>query len=389
MVSRVIIIVLDSLGAGHAPDAAAYGDEGANTLVNMSRAVPGGLRVPHLQALGLGGITPEPIVGCPPARVPLASFGRLIERSAGKDTTTGHWEMIGIVTDHPFPTFPHGFPQDLMQRWADHVGVDGWLHNNVASGTEIIARLGMQHIRTGLPIVYTSADSVFQIAAHEQYFGLERLFRICEKTRELLDPLRVARVIARPFIGEDPATFQRTANRHDYSLKPPEPNDLTRIRDAGYPVTAIGKIYDIFAGSGITRSLRSRSNREGMQLLTTELASRAPGLYFLNLVEFDMLYGHRRDPIGYARALYEFDCDLHYVLRSLDHNDILIITADHGLDPTWPGADHTRETVPFLLFQPGTVGEPLGVRTGFCDVGATACNALRVPVASGTPVPVL
>ncbi len=389
MVDRVIIIVLDSVGAGHAPDAAAYGDEGANTLVNMSRALERGLYLPFLQAFGLGGITPEPIVGCPPARTPLASFGRLIERSAGKDTTTGHWEMMGIVTAEPFPTFPNGFPQELMERWARAAGVDGWLHNNVASGTEIIARLGEDHVRTGLPIVYTSADSVFQIAAHETHFGLERLYQICERTRELLDPLRVARVIARPFIGDDAASFTRTANRHDYSLKPPEPNDLTRIRDAGYPVTAIGKISDIFAGSGITRSIRTHSNREGIETLLAEMKPRVPGLYFVNLVDFDMLYGHRRDVYGYVRALQEFDRSLHDIVLSMDYRDIMIITADHGLDPTWPGTDHTRETVPFLVFQTGTVGDPLGVREGFCDVGATACKALRVPVVTGTPVPVM
>lgn len=387
-IERVIVIVLDSLGAGDAPDAAAYGDAGANTLVHMSRALPGGLRVPHLQALGLGGVTREPIVGCPPAERPLASYGRLIELSVGKDTTTGHWEMMGIVTTEPFATFPGGFPQAFMERWAMEVGVDGWLHNNVASGTEIIARLGEAHIRTGLPIVYTSADSVFQIAAHEEHFGLERLYRICERTRELVNQLRVARVIARPFVGEDAGSFRRTANRRDYSLAPPEPNDLTRIRDAGYEVTGIGKIADIFAGSGITRSLRSHSNAEGMEILIGELKERRRGLWFVNLVDFDMIYGHRRDPAGYAQALEEFDRHLGKVLEMLDGRDVLILSADHGLDPTWRGTDHTRESVPLLVYRAGRTGEALGVRKGFCDVGATACQALGVPPVCGTPVDV-
>ncbi|MCX7847268.1 MAG: phosphopentomutase [bacterium] len=386
MVRRVVVIVLDSLGAGHAPDAAAYGDEGANTLVNMSRVVPGGLRVPHLQALGLGGVTAEEIVGCPRVERPLGSYGRLIERSAGKDTMTGHWEMVGIVTREPFPTFPGGFPQEMMEEWATFVGVEGWLHNGVASGTEIIARLGEAHVRTGLPIVYTSADSVFQIAAHEKYFGLERLYAICERTREFLNPHRVARVIARPFVGEDRTTFRRTGNRRDYSLSPPEPHALTQIRDGGYGVTGIGKIYDIFAGSGITRALRTHSNREGMEILGEELRTGRPGMYFVNLVDFDMLYGHRRDALGYARALSEFDEQLGEVLGVLDEGDVLIITADHGLDPTWHGTDHTRETVPFLVYHPGSEGIELGVREGFCDVGATACYALGVQVINGRPV---
>ena len=384
---RAIVIVIDSVGIGNAPDAAAYGDEGANTLVNMSRAVEGGLSVPTLARLGLGCILPEAIVGCPPVDNPAASYGRMIERSAGKDTTTGHWEMMGIITTDPFPTFPDGFPLDFMQRWADEVGVDGWLHNGVASGTEIIRRLGEEHIRTGLPIVYTSADSVFQVAAHEQHFGLDRLYDICAKTRTMVDPIRLGRVIARPFVGERADEFRRTANRHDYSLAPPEPNALTLISDAGRCVTGIGKIGDIFAGVGVSQSFRTKSNHEGMQQLAAQLDNGAGGFVFVNLVEFDMTYGHRRDPEGYARCLAEFDCDLDDLLPLLAEDDLLIITADHGLDPTYRGTDHTREMVPLIAYRPFLPGAPLGTRATFADVGATVCRFLDVPApADGTPL---
>ncbi len=375
---RVIIIVLDSVGIGDAPDAAAYGDAGANTLVNMSRVVPGGLHLPTLQALGLGNIAPGQIVGCPAVAAPRASFGRCREASAGKDTTTGHWEMAGIITRDPFPTFPNGFDQAFMEQWAQTVGVAGWLHNKTASGTEIIKRFGELHIATGLPIVYTSVDSVFQVAAHETHFGLQRLYDLCAATRVLLDPLRVARVIARPFIGETAASFARTANRHDYSLAPPEPHDLTRIRDASLPVLGIGKIHDIFAGSGITASLRTKSNAEGMSVLTEQLAAFPHGLIFVNLVEFDMIYGHRRDPLGYAHCLQEFDTQLAALLPHLRADDRLLLCADHGLDPTFPGTDHTRETIPVLLYAPALPARTLGLRATFADIGASACAALGV-----------
>ena len=389
MAARVIIIVLDSLGIGNAPDAAAYGDTGANTLVHMSRAV-GGLTVPALRSLGLGNIAPGAIVGCAAMQAPLASFGRLIERSAGKCTTTGHWEMAGIITTDPFPTFPHGFAPEFMQRWAETVGVDGWLHNATASGTEIIKRFGELHVKTGLPIVYTSADSVFQIAAHEQHFGLQRLYDICATTRKMVDPLRIGRVIARPFIGESADTFVRTTNRHDYSLVPPEPHALTLIRDAGMPVVGIGKIGDIFASSGITTSIRTKSNQEGMDVLETSLETVEHGLVFVNLVEFDALYGHRRDPQGYARCLHEFDARLATLLPRLRATDLLILTADHGLDPTYKGTDHTREMVPVLAYTPGVPGRDLGIRPTFADVGATACAMLGAPPPPcGTPMDVI
>jgi phosphopentomutase len=380
--NRVIIIVLDSVGIGDAPDAAAYGDAGANTLVNMSRIVPGGLQLPSLQSLGLGNIAPGQIIGCPAADMPRAAFGRCREASAGKDTTTGHWEMAGIITREPFPTFPDGFPQPFMERWALTVGVDGWLHNKPASGTEIIKRFGELHIASGLPIVYTSADSVFQIAAHETHFGLQRLYDICAKTRRMLDPQRVGRVIARPFVGASAETFTRTANRHDYSLAPPEPHDLTRIRGAGMSVLGIGKIHDIFAGSGITATLRTKSNAEGMTVLRQQLETFTRGLIFVNLVEFDMIYGHRRDPQGYAHCLQEFDTQLTGLLPCLRGDDLLMLCADHGLDPTFPGTDHTRETVPILLYSPALPARALGVRSSFADIGATACAALGVAMST-------
>jgi phosphopentomutase len=379
MIHRVIIIVLDSVGIGNAPDAAKYGDEGANTLVNMSNAIPGGLQIPALQSMGLGNILKDEITGCPSVEHPLASYGRMIEKSKGKDTTIGHWEMAGIITQEPFPTFPDGFDIEFMKHWATVAGVEGWLHNKPASGTEIIKKLGELHVESGLPIVYTSADSVFQVAAHEEHFGLDRLYHVCEKTRVLVDPLRVGRVIARPFVGETADTFVRTANRHDYSLKPPEPHVLTLIRDADYEVLGIGKIYDIFAGSGITRSIRSKSNREGMDVLLKQLDDCERGLIFVNLVEFDMLYGHRRDPAGYAKCLHEFDLQFAEMIPKLKETDLLMITADHGLDPTFRGTDHTREMVPILSYNPGSPGVSLGTRDTFADMGVTACAALGVP----------
>ena len=287
--------------------------------------------------------------------------------------------MAGIVTTVPFPTFPHGFAPEFMQQWAEAVGVDGWLHNATASGTEIIKRFGEMHIKSGLPIVYTSADSVFQIAAHEQQFGLQRLYDICAKTRAMVDPMRIGRVIARPFVGESADSFVRTTNRHDYSLVPPEPHALTLIRDAGMSVLGIGKIGDIFAGSGITTSIRTTSNQDGMDVLEKSLDTFAHGLVFVNLVEFDALYGHRRDPRGYARCLHEFDARLATLLPRLRPTDLLVLTADHGLDPTYKGTDHIREMVPVLAYTPGKPGSDLGVRPTFADVGATVCAALGAP----------
>jgi phosphopentomutase len=378
MTDRVIIIVLDSVGIGNAPDAAEYGDADSNTLVNMSKVVPDGLRLPTLQSLGLGNILKDEIVGCPSVQAPLASYGRMIEKSKGKDTTIGHWEMVGLITEKPFPTFPEGFDVEFLKYWAEAVGVEGWLHNKPASGTEIVKRLGELHIKSGLPIVYTSGDSVFQVAAHETHFGLDRLYKVCEITRKMVDPMRIGRVIARPFIGETADSFERTANRHDYSLQPPEPNALTMIRDAGHAVLGIGKIKDIFAGSGITASIRTKSNTEGMNVLSESLDTNQSGLIFVNLVEFDMIYGHRRDPAGYANCLAEFDRQFAELLPKLKQTDLLLITADHGLDPTYTGTDHTREMVPIIAYTPGKPGRSLGTRESFADVGATACAVLGV-----------
>jgi len=375
--NRVIIIILDSLGIGNAPDAEKFGDPGANTLVNMSRAV-GGLAIPNLQSLGIGNILPNEILGCPAVEKPIGSYGRLIELSNGKDTTIGHWEMMGIITEKPFPVFPDGFPDIFMEKWENEVGVDGWLYNKPASGTVVIEQYGEEHIRTGFPIVYTSADSVFQIAAHEEHFGLDRLYEICAKTRKMLDPMKVGRVIARPFIGESSKSFTRTANRHDYSLKTPEPNALTLIRDSGNPVLAIGKIFDIFAGSGITKTTRTKSNKEGMEILTAALDTSHKGLIFINLVEMDMLYGHRRDPAGYASCLHEFDVQLKPFMDKMKPDDLLLISADHGLDPTYKGTDHTREMVPIISYSPSLKGKNLGTISGFTYIGDTACKALNV-----------
>ncbi len=375
---RVIILVLDSVGIGNAPDAEKFGDAGTNTLVNMSKAVPDGLKIPNLQSLGLGNILPDEIIGCPAIKNPIGSYGRLIEKSDGKDTTIGHWEMIGIVTKIPFPVFPDGFPVHFMNKWKKEVGVDGWLWNKPASGTEIIDRFGEEHLKTGLPIVYTSADSVFQIAAHEneKYFGLDKLYKICEKTRKMLDSQRVGRVIARPFVGKSKNEFQRTSNRHDYSLKPQEPNFLTKIKKNGLHVLGIGKINDIFAGSGITESKRTISNKDGMNVIINKLKTFEKGLIFVNLVEFDMLYGHRRDAAGYANCLSEFDVLLATFLKKITKDDLLIITADHGLDPTYKGTDHTREMVPILTYSPSCNSKNLGTINGFDYVGKTALNAL-------------
>lgn len=378
MKKRVIIVVLDSVGIGNAPDAAAYGDAGTNTLVNMSKVVAGGLNIPTLQKMGLGNILPNEILGCPAVAAPLASFGRMIEKSAGKDTTIGHWEMAGIITPEKLPTFPAGFDQEFLQNWALEVGVEGWLGNKTASGTVIIKELGELHVKSGLPIVYTSADSVFQIAAHEKYFGLEKLYDICDKTRKMLDPIKVGRVIARPFIGENAGDFTRTSNRHDYSLKPFEPNMLTAIKAAGKTVQGVGKINDIFAGSGITDTVRTVSNQDGMDKLIECLEQVESGLIFVNLVEFDMIYGHRRNPQGYAKCLAEFDQRLAQLLPKLRPNDILMMTADHGLDPTYKGTDHTREMVPIISYSASLPVHNLGTRKTFADIAATTCKVLGV-----------
>jgi len=368
---RFILLVLDGVGAGELPDAARFGDAGHNTLGNLARAV-GGLRLPQLQALGLGNLLG--IQGVPPVASPRASWGRMAEKSMGKDSTLGHWELVGLVTPVALPTYPQGFPRELVDGWVEACGLPGVLGNCVASGTEIIERLGDQHVATGKPILYTSADSVFQVAAHEESFGLERLLDICRAARErLTGPHAVARVIARPFTGSSGA-YERTRNRRDFSLEPTGPTSLDRVGAAGVHVLAIGKIHDLFAPVGIHQSLKSKDNAQGLEVLGKVLdegPGDRPQLILLNLVDFDMLWGHRLDPDGFRGGLEAFDRALPDLLGRLGPEDLLVVTADHGNDPTSGSTDHSREHVPLLAYRAGLPGRPLGTRASFADVGAT------------------
>lgn len=371
---RIILIVLDSVGIGALPDAAHFGDEGTNTLVHI--AEKRGLRVPHLASMGLAHIHPIPGVK-PPAR-PLGAYGKMREISAGKDTMTGHWELMGLEIAKPFQTFPNGFPAELIEAFCARTGRQV-LGNKPASGTAIIEELGVQHMETGAWIVYTSADSVFQIAAHEDVIPLAELYQACEVARELTleEPWRVGRVIARPFTGL-PGAFQRTPRRRDYAVKPPAPTVMNRLQEAGLDVIAIGKIADIYSGEGVTRSIPTRSNMDGVDRILEVLSEPFCGLAFANLVDFDSLYGHRRDPEGYGQALEEFDARIPEMLEALGSDDLLIITADHGNDPTHTGTDHTREYVPLLVYHPAIQPANLGIRQTFADVGATIAENFGV-----------
>ncbi|HDL77164.1 MAG TPA: phosphopentomutase [Lentisphaerae bacterium] len=381
---RVFLIVLDSVGIAPAPDAAEYGDEGAATLPHTADAV-GGLNLPTLQAMGLGNI-PEliagglPIRGVPPASRPTASYGALCEQSEGKDTITGHWELAGILMRPGFTLFPPGppsFPEDLVREFERRTGRPT-IGNKAASGTEIIQELGEQHMREGAWIIYTSADSVFQIAAHTDIIPLEELYRACEIARELCNPYRVGRVIARPFTGK-PGSFVRTEDRRDYAFQPDEPTVLEELTSRNIPVYAVGKIEDIFAHRGITESLHTGNNRDSQDAVL-QLAGRvSTGLVFANFIDFDMLYGHRRNPRGYARALEECDPFFARLLPQLQSGDLLMVTADHGNDPTYKGTDHTREIVPLLAYRPDRPAQVLGVRRGFYDVGQTVASWLGIP----------
>jgi phosphopentomutase len=366
-IQRVFLLVLDSVGVGSLPDAGAFGDEGANTLGHIAER-RGGLKLPHLARLGLGNILP--VLGVPPSPSPLASWGRMAERARGKDTLAGHWELTGVILEQALSIFPRGFPDELLAGFKSRTGIAGLLGNKAASGTEIIAELGAEHLRTGFPIVYTSADSVFQIAAHESIIPLPALYEMCLKARTLCDEWRIGRVIARPFVGST-GNFTRTTNRRDFSMPPPGETVLDILLKSGLDVTAIGKIENIFAGQGIRRSRPSHGNLEGMRLLAEELAAAERGLVFANLVDFDMLYGHRNDTDGYAEALEIFDRELGLLLARIGPRDMLIVTADHGCDPTYPGTDHTREFVPLLVYGPGLPARALGVRSTFADVGAS------------------
>jgi len=367
---RFVILVADSVGCGALPDAAEYGDEGSDTLGNTSRAV-GGLSLPTLGKMGLGHLTR--IAGVPPDPSPSAFYGRMAERSKGKDTITGHWEMMGIVLREALALYPHGFPPEILEPFVRETGVPGVLGNKAASGTVIIQELGEEHQRTGKPIVYTSADSVFQIAAHEQTVPLETLYAWCGVARRLLDPFRVARVIARPFVGT-PGRYTRTYHRRDFALATPGPTVLEELVAAGVPVFGVGKIPDIFDHKGITEELHTEGNADGLAKTEALLDRVDHGLVFVNLVDFDMLYGHRNDPRGYARALEELDRALPGILGKLRPGELAAITADHGCDPTTPSTDHSREYVPLLVHAPGRGGAALGTRDSFADLGATVAE---------------
>lgn len=376
-VERIVLVVIDSVGIGAMPDAPDWGDAGSNTVGNMARK-RGGLALPNLGRLGLGNLTE--VEGTPPARTPAGAYGKMAIASEGKDTMTGHWEMVGIRPEAPFRTYPDGFPQDLIDEFCRRAGVDGVLGNVVASGTEIIKELGEEHLRTGWPIVYTSADSVFQVAAHEERFGLDRLYQVCEVARDLLrPPHRVGRVIARPFVGADRESFKRTSNRHDYAIEPPHML-LDDIKESGKSVLAVGKIGDIFSGHGITWGEHTKNNDDGIRMILDCMDRQEPGLIFANLVDFDMLYGHRRDVEGYAQALIEFDNALPQIMAKLGPKDVLVVTADHGNDPTHHGTDHTREYVPVLVCgEPIRPGADVGTRATLADLGATVAELLGVP----------
>ncbi len=376
VINRVVLLILDSVGAGELPDAAQFGDEGSNTLGNTARVV-GGLKLPNMGAMGLGNIIE--IERVPPATVATGAYGKMAEMSQGKDTTIGHWEIVGIHSPKPLPTYPNGFPANLMAEFERRIGRKT-LGNYPASGTVIIADLGEEHIRTGYPIVYTSADSVFQVAAHEEVISVEELYRICRIAREMLvGEHNVGRVIARPFVGE-PGNFTRTYNRKDFSAPPPERMLLDHIKDAGQEVWAVGKIEDIFVGQGITRAVHTDGNMDGMTKTMEYLQELERGLIFTNLVDFDMRYGHRNNPAGYAEALEAVDARLPEVLAALRDDDALFITADHGCDPTTTSTDHSREYVPLLVYGKLFKGNiNLGIRETFADVGSTIAEMLDVP----------
>jgi len=373
---RIAVIVLDSVGIGELPDADRFGDRGANTLGHIAefearRGAKLGLK--HMAALGLGNIAH--LAGMAPADRPAAFYGKMAEVSAGKDTMTGHWELMGLKIDTPFETYPNGFPRELIDLFVKETGRPV-IGNKPASGTAIIEELGEEHMRTGAWIVYTSADSVLQIAAHEEIVPLEELYAACETARRLTmrPEWSVGRVIARPFVGE-PGAFVRTPNRHDYAVKPPAPTVLNRLKEAGLDCISVGKINDIFSGEGVTASHPTRSNDDGITRTAQLLEEPFHGMLFTNLVDFDSLYGHRRDPAGYADALRRFDARLPEIMDRLTGDDLLIITADHGNDPVHHGTDHTREYVPLLVWSPAlSAGGSLGVRETFADVGATVAD---------------
>ena len=373
---RIHLIVMDSVGIGTAPDSAAYGDFDVNTYGHIATAC-GGLNMPNMEKLGVSNI--QSIQGIKPTNQPLAYYTKMQELSNGKDTMAGHWEFMGLFTEKPFRVFPDGFPPELIEIIEKKTGRKV-IANKPASGTEIIDELGEEHMKTGALIVYTSADSVLQIAAHEEIIPIKELYEICDFCREITreEPYKLGRIIARPFIGE-PGNFKRTSNRHDYALKPFGRTVMNELQDAQYDVIALGKISDIYAGEGVTKSLHTVSNMDGMDKLISTLDEEFTGISFLNLVDFDALFGHRRDPKGYGQALEEYDARLPEVFAKMNKDDLLIITADHGNDPTYQGSDHTREYVPLLVYSPSfTSAKELPIRKSFADIGATIAENFKV-----------
>ena len=374
---RATLIVLDSLGVGEMPDAAAWGDAGSDTLGHIAATTP--LQIPHLQAMGLANIRPVP--GVTAVAHPSARYGKMAIAGDGKDTVAGHWELACCKVNQRFRDFPDGFPAEILEAFTARTGY-GWLGNVAASGTEIIERLGPAHLETGKPIVYTSADSVFQVAAHESLIPPEELYRICRIAFEIVAPYGVARVIARPFVGV-PGAFVRTEARRDFALVPPRETLMDRLTAAGVPTTSIGKIKSIYGDRGFSAAVKAGNNATITQATLDTLDHQDRGLIFANLVDFDMKYGHRRDPVGYARALEAFDAQVPALLARLGPDDLLILTADHGNDPTFRGTDHTREYVPVLVWTRGSDGHPLGTRRTLADAGATVAAWLGVTVDEG------
>ena len=379
--NRIVLVVLDGAGIGAMPDAPDWGDAGSDTFGHImeSRSV----RLPNLQRYGLGNI--RPLKDLPPLENPIGSYGRCALRSNGKDTTTGHWEMAGIILERAFPTYPNGFPKAIIDRFVKETNVPGILGNIPASGTEIIKELGEEHVESRKPIVYTSADSVFQIAAHEEVIPLKRLYEICETAREILvGEHKVGRVIARPFLGK-PGAFYRTENRHDYAVAPPSENLLPALADEGLDVVCIGKIASIYDSLGVTKDLTAKNNEQSIDQTITALREKTHGLIFSNLVDFDMLYGHRRDTEGYAKALEHFDSRLPEIEAAMNEDDVMVITADHGNDPTFRGSDHTREYAPLLVFgKSARSGVNLGTRQSLADIGQTIAENFGLELTAGT-----
>ncbi len=372
-IKRAIVIILDGVGIGESPDADEFGDEGSNTLGNLADAV-GGLELPRLERLGLGNIAP--LKGVSVQSDPLANYGKMSEQSPGKDSTTGHWELAGYILDFAFPTYPNGFPPRIIDPFKKKIGRE-ILGNKTASGTEIIKELGIAHIETGYPIIYTSADSVFQIAAHEDIIPLKELYEMCRIARSILTGKdAVSRVIARPFTGDSPENFERTRSRRDFSLRPPQKLMQNCFQENGYTTVGIGKIDDLYAGMGLDRKLHSKSNEDGMNILLGQIKMLEKGLIMINLVDFDMLWGHRNDSEGFYQELRKFDSRLSEILALLTSGDLLIITADHGNDPTTPSTDHSREYVPLLIHGPSLKkGIDVGIRKTFADAGKTLTDA--------------